>query len=53
MRNWENVTFQSDDYIKNEFKKGFDYIWKRLALRTQHATLKGGLTQNFPSKKLS
>lgn len=35
MRNWENVTFQSDDYIKNEFKKGFDYIWKRLVPRTQ------------------
>lgn len=35
MRNWENVTFQSDDYIKNEFKKGFDYIWRRLVPRIQ------------------
>lgn len=28
--NWENVEFTSDDHIKSEYRKSFDFIWSRL-----------------------
>lgn len=28
-RNWENVLFTSDDHLKSEYKKAFDYMWSR------------------------
>lgn len=30
-RNWENIIFTSDEQLKSEFKKAFDYIWARCA----------------------
>lgn len=30
-RNWENIIFTSDDYLKSEYKRAFDFIWSRTA----------------------
>lgn len=30
-KNWENVLFTSDNYLKKEYKKSFEYMWSTFA----------------------